>query len=48
MRSLLSSLDGSPTLTLRAWAESEAAAEKLEHELRLRVHDRLRERGIFA
>ncbi len=44
----VSSLDGSPTLTLRAWTESEAAAEKLEHELRLRAHARLRERGIFA
>ena len=44
----VSSLDGSPTLTMRAWTESEAAAEKLEHELRLRAHGRLRERGIFA
>ena len=44
----VSSLDGSPTLTLRAWTESEAAAEKVEHELRLRAHARLRERGIFA
>ncbi len=44
----VSSLDGSPTLTMRAWTESEAAAEQLEHDLRLRAHDRLRERGIFA
>ena len=44
----VSSLDGSPTLTLRVWTESEAASEKLEHELRLRAHARLRERGIFA
>jgi small-conductance mechanosensitive channel len=44
----ISSLEGSPTLTLRAWTESEAAAEKLEHELRLRVHGLLRERGVFA
>jgi small-conductance mechanosensitive channel len=44
----VSSLDGSPTLTLRVWAESEAAAEKLEHDLRLRVHERLREHGIYA
>jgi len=43
----VSSLEGSPTLTLRAWTESEAASERLEHELRLRVHERLRERGIF-
>src|SRR5688572_20859648 len=44
----VSSLEGSPTLTLRAWTESEAAAEKLEQELRLRVHAQLRERGIYA
>jgi small-conductance mechanosensitive channel len=44
----VSSLDGSPTLTMRAWTENEAAAEQLEHDLRLRAHDRLRERGIFA
>src|SRR6187397_57739 len=34
----VSSLEGSPTLTIRAWTESEAAAEKVEHELRLRAH----------
>ncbi len=44
----VSSLDGSPTLTLRAWTESEPAAEKLERDLRLRVHSRLRELGAFA
>jgi small-conductance mechanosensitive channel len=44
----VSSLEGSPTLTLRAWTESEAASEKLEQDLRLRVHERLREEGIYA
>ena len=44
----ISSLEGSPALTLRAWTESEAAAAKLEQELRLRVHERLRERGVYA
>jgi len=44
----VSSLEGSPTVTLRAWTENEAAAERLEHDLRLRVHDRLRARGLFA
>ena len=44
----VSSLDGSPTLTIRAWTENEAAAERLEHDLRLRVHARLRGHGIFA
>jgi small-conductance mechanosensitive channel len=44
----VSSLEGSPTLTLRAWTENEAAAERLEQDLRLRVHGLLRERGILA
>ena len=44
----VSALDGSPTLTVRAWTEDEAAAERLEQDLRLRVHARLREHGIFA
>lgn len=44
----VSALEGSPTLTIRAWTEDEAAAERLEHDLRLRVHARLREHGIFG
>ena len=44
----VSALEGSPTLTIRAWAGSEADAERLERDLRLRVHARLREHGIFA
>jgi small-conductance mechanosensitive channel len=44
----VSSLEGSPTVTMRAWTENEAAAERLERDLRLRAHARLRERGIFA
>jgi small-conductance mechanosensitive channel len=44
----ISALEGSPTLTVRAWTEDEAAAERLEQDLRLRVHARLRELGIFA
>lgn len=44
----VSSLEGTPTLTVRVWAESEAAAEQLEHDLRVRVHRRLREQGVFA
>ena len=44
----VSSLEGMPTLTLRAWTENEAAAERLEQDLRLRAHAHLRERGIFA
>jgi small-conductance mechanosensitive channel len=44
----VSSLEGSPSVTLRVWTESEPAAERLQHELRLRVHDRLRAQGIYA
>jgi len=44
----VSALEGSPTLTVRAWTEDAAAAERLERDLRLRVHARLREHGIFA
>lgn len=44
----VSSLEGSPTLTIRAWTENDAAAERLERDLRLRVHARLRQHGIFA
>ena len=44
----VSSLEGSPTVTMRAWTENEAAAEQLEHDLRLRAHTRLRERGLYA
>jgi small conductance mechanosensitive channel len=44
----VSSLDGSPTLTVRVWTEDEHASDRIERELRLRVHRRLRERGLFA
>ena len=42
----VSALEGSPTLTIRAWTEDHVAAERLERDLRLRVHARLREQGI--
>ena len=44
----LTSLDGSATVTLRAAASDEAAAERLERELRLRAHRRLRALGVWA
>lgn len=44
----VSSLEGGPTVTLRAWTENEAAAERLAADLRLRVHSRLRAQGLFA
>src|SRR5689334_23559664 len=44
----VSSLEGNATVTLRAAASDEAAAERLEHELRLRAHRRLRALGVWA
>jgi small conductance mechanosensitive channel len=44
----VSSLDGTATLTLRAAASDELAAERLERELRLRAHRRLRALGVWA
>jgi small-conductance mechanosensitive channel len=44
----VSSLDGIATVTLRAAASDELAAERLEHELRLRAHRRLRALGVWA
>jgi small conductance mechanosensitive channel len=44
----LSSLDGTATVTLRAAASDEVAAERLERELRLRAHRRLRALGVWA
>jgi small-conductance mechanosensitive channel len=44
----VSSLDGTATLTLRAAASDEVAAERLERELRLRAHRRLRALGVWA
>ncbi|MGZ4352951.1 MAG: mechanosensitive ion channel family protein [Gaiellaceae bacterium] len=39
---------GSATLTVTAPAPDEAAARKLESDLRLRFHERLRAQGVFA
>ncbi len=44
----LDSLDGQATVIVRAAAPTEQEAEQLEHELRLRVHGRLRELGIWT
>jgi small-conductance mechanosensitive channel len=44
----LSSLDGTATVTLRAVASDQVAAERLERELRLRAHRRLRALGVWA
>ena len=44
----LASLDGNATVVVRAAAPTEQEAERLERMLRLRVHSRLRELGIWA
>jgi small-conductance mechanosensitive channel len=44
----VSSLDGSATLTIRAAAPTEDAAQMLERDLRVRAHGRLRALGIWG
>jgi len=44
----VSSLDGTATVTVRAAAGDEVAAERLEQELRLRAHRRLRALGVWT
>jgi small-conductance mechanosensitive channel len=44
----VSGLADRATITLRAWAPDHAAAERLEADLRLRAHERLRGSGVLA
>src|SRR6266536_1928377 len=44
----ISSFDGNAVITLREPAASQADAERLERELRLRAHRRLRDAGAYA
>ncbi|HLX31310.1 MAG TPA: mechanosensitive ion channel domain-containing protein [Gaiellaceae bacterium] len=44
----LSGLDANATITVRAAASDEVAAERLEQDLRLRAYRRLRELGVWA
>jgi small conductance mechanosensitive channel len=44
----VSGLEGNATIIVRAFAPNPAAAQLLEHDLRLRVHACLREAGIFG
>jgi small conductance mechanosensitive channel len=44
----LSALDGNATLTIRAAAPNQDAAQQLERDLRLRAHGRLRELGVWG
>jgi small-conductance mechanosensitive channel len=45
---LVTALDADAVVTLRAWADSETEARRLESDLRLRSHARLLEAGIYA
>ena len=47
-RVFVSGLNGDATVTVRAAAPSEDAADRLENELRLRAHERLRALGVWA
>jgi len=44
----VAALDEKAQLLVSVWADDEPAAERLENELRLRAHKRLREAGVFA
>jgi small-conductance mechanosensitive channel len=44
----VSALGDKAELMVSVWADDEPAAERLESELRLRAHRRLRETGVFA
>jgi small-conductance mechanosensitive channel len=44
----VSALDGNATLTIRAAASNQDAAQALERELRVRVHGRLRALGVWG
>jgi small-conductance mechanosensitive channel len=44
----VSALDGNATVTIRAAAASEDAAQELERDLRVRAHGRLRAQGVWA
>jgi small conductance mechanosensitive channel len=45
---LVTSLEGAATLTVRAWAPDDTAAERLASELRLRAHSRLEAEGLLS
>jgi small-conductance mechanosensitive channel len=44
----VTSLNGAATVVVRAFADGPIEADRLESELRLRAHERLREAGIFG
>ena len=44
----VTALEDTARLELSVWADDEASAARLESELRLRAHERLREAGVFG
>jgi small-conductance mechanosensitive channel len=44
----VTALNGNATVVVRAGADDASAAERLESDLRVRVHDRLRAAGVFG
>jgi small-conductance mechanosensitive channel len=44
----VTALEDKASLELSVWADDEAAAKRIESELRLRAHERLREAGVFS
>jgi small-conductance mechanosensitive channel len=44
----VTALDGDAVLTLRAWADDEESARKLESELRVKAQQALRSSGVYA
>jgi small-conductance mechanosensitive channel len=45
---VVTSLEGGATVIARTWVASSEEAERLESDLRVRVHERLREAGVYA
>jgi hypothetical protein len=48
LEAFVCSIEGDPQITLRALASDPSDADRLEHELRLSAHKRLREAGVYA
>jgi small-conductance mechanosensitive channel len=44
----VAALEDKAQLVVSVWADDEPAAERVENEIRLRAHQRLREAGVFA
>jgi small-conductance mechanosensitive channel len=45
---LVTGIDGNATVTVREWTPDVAGAERIESDLRLRAHERLRAAGVYA